>query len=342
MEDIYTDSFYASMKDKENGCRRAAEYVFGLIRPASVVDIGCGTGAWLGLFKACGAQVHGYDGDYVNREMLVIEQEEFTPYDLSETIPVDRRYDMAMSLEVAEHLDAGCVDRFVADLTQISDVVLFSAAIPGQGGDGHVNEQWPDYWQEKFEANGFVCCDCLRDVFWNMDELNYYYKQNIVLYVNKEKEALIQKLRSMEKRPMMNIVHPITYLKYKSNLELMDFMLNNPGGGYIEKYLKRQGIHSLSIYGTGRIGKCFYDICQKTEINIPFCIDARTDYTIGSIPTRTCQDIRDGEVDGIVVASGYHSEEMIKNIGHLQQTKVFSLMELLRMSQEQDEIVNRE
>ena len=136
MEDIYTDSFYASMKDKENGCRRAAEYVFGLIRPASVVDIGCGTGAWLGLFKACGAQVHGYDGDYVNRDMLVIEQEEFTPYDLSEKIPVDRRYDMAMSLEVAEHLDAGCADRFVADLTQFSDVVLFSAAIPGQGGDG--------------------------------------------------------------------------------------------------------------------------------------------------------------------------------------------------------------
>lgn len=241
MEDIYTDSFYASMKDKENGCRRAAEYVFGLIRPASVVDIGCGTGAWLGLFKACGAQVHGYDGDYVNRDMLVIEQEEFTPYDLSEKIPVDRRYDMAMSLEVAEHLDAGCADRFVADLTQFSDVVLFSAAIPGQGGDGHVNEQWPDYWQEKFEANGFVCCDCLRDVFWNMDELNYYYKQNIVLYVNKEKEALIQKLSSMEKRPMMNIVHPITYLKYKSNLELMDFMLNNTGGGVYRKISEKTG-----------------------------------------------------------------------------------------------------
>lgn len=189
MEEIYTDSFYDIMRDKENSCRQAARYVFDLIRPASVVDMGCGNGAWLALFKECGvSEIRGYDGDYVRKDMLVISEDEFTPFDLTKKLPVERRYDMAMSLEVAEHLEERLADQFIANITELSDVVLFSASIPGQGGDGHINEQWPSYWRTKFENNGFTCCDCIRDHCWNMEDLDYYYRQNIVLYVKNDRK----------------------------------------------------------------------------------------------------------------------------------------------------------
>lgn len=99
----------------------------------------------------------------------------------------------------------------------------------------------------------------------------------------------------------------------------------------MEKYFERHKIQNLSIYGTGRIGQYFYNICKKIKINIPFCIDARIDYRIEDIPTRTYHDVKDGEVDCIVVASGYHYREMEENVAHLQKTKVVSLWEVLNV-----------
>ena len=120
-KEIYTDSFYRFMKHKENSCKKAAEAIYQLLCPTSVVDIGCGTGEWLAHFKKCGASVvRGYDGSYVAKEMLAIAQEEFLPCNLSENIQVDRKYDLAVSLEVAEHLDACCADQLVANITGFS------------------------------------------------------------------------------------------------------------------------------------------------------------------------------------------------------------------------------
>lgn len=334
MERVYTESFYSDMHRKKNTCRRAVEYVYDLLHPKSVVDIGCGTGEWLALFKECGVlEIRGYDGDYVKKDWLAITEDEFTVCDLSQEIVHDRNYDLAMSLEVAEHLDECHADRFVRDLSNFSDVILFSAAIPGQGGDGHVNEQWSSYWQTKFEANGFTCCDCIRDFFWDVEELDYYYKQNTVLFVQNSNKKLIEKLQSLEKRNMRDIVHPVAYLKYKLNLEIMSLLLNDAGGIYIRACLEKLGIHSLAIYGTGRLGKYFYDICKRSKVKIPFCIDERTDYTIDTVPTRFYKEVTDQDVDCIVLASGYHYQEMKRNLIHFQKTMIISLEELLKMSQ---------
>lgn len=334
MEDIYADSFFDRMKQKNISCRKAVRYVFDLIHPKSVVDIGCGTGEWLALFKECGvSEVRGYDGSYVGKDVLAISEDEFVPYNLTQQIVNDKQFDLAMSLEEAEHLEERYADRFVTDITKFSDVILFSAAIPGQGGDGHVNEQWPSYWRTKFEENGFVCCDCVRDFFWNIEELDYYYKQNVFLFVRNSSKKLIEKLQGIEKRHMTDVVHPIVYLKYKSNLDIMSLMMNDTGGEYIKSYFEKLNICKLSIYGTGRLGKYFYEICKRAKMQIPFCIDVRTDYTIDTVPTRSYKDVTDQDVDCIVIASGYHCQEMLGNIAHLKETMIISLEELLKLSQ---------
>ena len=94
------------------------------------------------------------------------------------------KYDMAFSIECAEHLDKSAADNFINNLCRASDVILFSAAIKYQGGDHHVNEQFPSYWKEKFEFNGYKCIDCIRPTFWNDRGMDVIYRNNTMLYVN--------------------------------------------------------------------------------------------------------------------------------------------------------------
>lgn len=167
--------------------RAVAPKVFGLIRPASVIDIGCGGGHWLAAFRECGvAKVHGVDGTYVDASQLAIPRECFTPHDLSQPFATTATYDLAMSLEVGEHLPASAADGLIALLTALAPAVFFSAAIPFQGGTDHINEQWPEYWAERFAARGFATFDCLRDAFWGHPDIAPWYAQNMLLFVRKE------------------------------------------------------------------------------------------------------------------------------------------------------------
>src|SRR3981081_11169 len=120
--------------------------VIDLVRPRSVVDIGCGTGTWLAAFRRDGVpDVFGIDGDWAPRDRLQLTGGQVAHHDPSQPLDLGRRFDLAICLEVAEHLPAASADALVALLTRHAPVVLFSAAIPGQGGTGHVNEQRPVY-----------------------------------------------------------------------------------------------------------------------------------------------------------------------------------------------------
>ena len=107
----------------------------------SVVDVGCGTDVWLSVLKEKGVKtIQGYDGNWVlDAEALAIPRECFSAVDLNKSFEVDRRFDLAMSMEVAEHLVPESSANFVRSLTRLSDIVLFSAAVPGQGGTNHIN-----------------------------------------------------------------------------------------------------------------------------------------------------------------------------------------------------------
>jgi SAM-dependent methyltransferase len=180
----YDDGFYDEI---DHWSRASAAVVvpwlFTALRPRSVLDVGCGRGAWLAAFKSCGVtDVLGLDGDYVDRGSLHIDASEFRAVDLIAPPDLGRTFDVAVSLEVAEHLPPDSADSFVEFLTSAAPVVLFSGAIPGQGGVHHVNEQWPPYWAQRFAAAGYRAVDAVRPQFWNDDRVGYYFAQNIVLY----------------------------------------------------------------------------------------------------------------------------------------------------------------
>ena len=187
--------------------------VLELLRPRSVVDVGCGCGTWLAVFRRHGVEdVLGIDGDYVDREQLDIPREQFFPHDLMTRLRLGRTFDLAMSLEVAEHLPPEAATGFVASLTRLAPRVLFSAAVPHQGGEGHVNRQWPAYWAELFGAHGYVAIDCFRRGLWLDERVEWWYAQNVLLYVRRDRldEALERELARLEDHTLP-LVHPGLY-----------------------------------------------------------------------------------------------------------------------------------
>jgi len=142
---------------------------------------------------------------------LLIKQDEFLQHDLAEPIKLGKRFDLAISLEVAEHLPSGCADQFVENLVSLSNFVLFSAAPPLQGGTNHINEQPIEYWVEKFEQRGYVAIDCLRPYLWNDDRIGSWYRQNIMLAV---KASRVTELVLPKELPRPNsYLHPDIFLK---------------------------------------------------------------------------------------------------------------------------------
>lgn len=186
MTHIYSDTFFDYI---DSGARHSAQAITGLLggwlRPQSVADLGCGRGVWLDVWQRQGvADVLGIDGDYVNRDTLAIDPGDFQPADLTEPVRFRRRFDLAQSLEVGEHLPTRASDTLVQSLCDASDRVLFSAAVVGQGGEFHINEQPLAFWQEKFAARGYTAYDCLRPFVRQNTAIEPWYRYNAVLYVN--------------------------------------------------------------------------------------------------------------------------------------------------------------
>lgn len=148
--------------------------------PGSVVDVGCGTGTWLSVFKEQGVKtVFGIDGNNVDLNQLHIDRSEFAAYDLTEPIRLDKRFELAICLEVAEHLPEVSADALVSTLCDLSDKILFSAAMPYQGGQNHLNEQFFDYWKIKFNQKGYLSRDLFRPKIWNDSRIDCWYRQNM-------------------------------------------------------------------------------------------------------------------------------------------------------------------
>jgi SAM-dependent methyltransferase len=157
-----------------------------LFKPKSVVDIGCGLGDWLSTFQKNGVEkILGVDGNWVNKNNLYIKEDHFLEQNLTIPLRLNQKFDLAMSLEVAEHLPESAADTFIETLTNLSDNIVFSAAVPNQGGQNHINEQWHTYWIEKFEQKGFYCHDIIRPLIWDNEKVEWWYKQNILHFTKK-------------------------------------------------------------------------------------------------------------------------------------------------------------
>src|SRR5256885_16721965 len=178
----YNPKFYRELASAQESAREILPLVLELVNPASVIDIGCGTGKWLAIAHELGVrEILGIDGPWVKAQ-LAIPPGMFVEHDLSTPLKLDRRFDLALSLEVAEHLSASAARGFVRSLSDAADVVLFSAAIPGQGGRRHVNEQWPAYWAELFHEQSYECYDYLRPRIWSNPRVAWHYAQNSMIF----------------------------------------------------------------------------------------------------------------------------------------------------------------
>ena len=204
-------------------------YLVECFNPQSVLDVGCGTGTWLKIFQDHGVKdIKGLDGDFVNIELLQqnISIDQFQPADLTEPFDLKRKYDLVISLEVAEHLPETAADHFIASLTRHADTIIFSAALPGQGGQNHLNEQWKQYWIEKFSALNFMVFDILREKFWNNHKVDWWYKQNMLVFSNIDLSALLTPNKLMLEAIHPDLLHQnleyISYLQsYINQLETM-------------------------------------------------------------------------------------------------------------------------
>ena len=222
--ETYNRAFYAAQVEES---ARSATVMVPIIlnllpRIASVVDLGCGTGVWLHHFKASGVpQVLGLDGGAPDDGMLLLRHNEFRRADLAKPVHLPQRFDLAMSIEVAEHLPPSAAPAFVANLCRLSDAVVFGAAIPGQGGTWHVNERWPSYWTALFEAEGFEILDVLRPQVWYDQRVEWWYAQNTVMYVRRSRDDLVATIKAAtgNNRTIVDIVHPRCFEAYRRPLE---------------------------------------------------------------------------------------------------------------------------
>jgi SAM-dependent methyltransferase len=178
----------------DRGAIRSAEIVVrelaAHLRPQSFLDVGCGRGGWVRAWKRSGCNdVLGIDGAHVDRKTLYIAPEEFVVKDLASPFDLGRRFDLVQCLEVAEHLPAPAADGLIDGLVRHGDVVLFGAAVPGQGGLHHVNEQLLEYWRGMFAARGYKAFDMLRPRIYQDVTVEPWYRFNSLIYANPAGQA---------------------------------------------------------------------------------------------------------------------------------------------------------
>ncbi|HEX5210351.1 MAG TPA: methyltransferase domain-containing protein [Pseudolabrys sp.] len=229
----YDPSFFHGF---ENASYRSAKEVVPLLidlfRPRSVLDVGCGVGTWLRAFSEAGVgMVFGRDGEYALSAGLHIAADLFEPTDLTRPFTSARKFDVVLSLEVAEHLPRESAPGFVRSLCESADVVVFSAAIPHQGGTHHVNCQWQSWWAGIFQSNGFRAYDLVRPMIWGNDRVSFWYQQNIVVYI-KEGSAFSDAHQAV-RAEALDLVHPQLYLSIDTDL----FRLNAQARRAIAKVL---------------------------------------------------------------------------------------------------------
>ncbi len=221
MEKVYIHDISVN---NTNASSQVVPILIDMFKCSSVLDVGCGTGTWLKSFADCGvADIMGIDGDFVDRKLLTnnIPEKYFLPYDLTTPFDLAREFDLVISLEVAEHLPPESAEGFIKSLVKHGNTIVFSAAVPGQGGQNHLNEQWKYYWTSLFMQFGYKAFDLIRPLIWNNVKVDWWYKQNIIVFSQQE-------IRNIKIDPtiVLDTIHPDLF---KQN---QDYII------YLQEYVK--------------------------------------------------------------------------------------------------------
>lgn len=213
----YIHSTYDEYRSgSERSAAIIADILVPLLKPRSVMDVGCGTGGWLEAFRARGVElVHGVDGPW-SPAGKNLRPGEFSVCDFEKNDgPVElpaERFDLVLSMEFIEHVAEERADALVAFIASHGDALLISGAIPLQGGEHHVNERWLEYWTAKFAVHGFKPYDALRLALWDEQGVESWYRQNMVLYFRGEVPEAVRQWGETQAIEALNkpraLVHP--------------------------------------------------------------------------------------------------------------------------------------
>jgi SAM-dependent methyltransferase len=215
-ERLYNHLYGKQLVSERDMNAHSAEVLFDIAARyfpiSSVLDIGCGLGTWLAVAKKRGADVLGVEGPWCKVESLEVESELVLIQDLEEPLELDRKFDVAVSIEVGEHLSAAAAPKLVKALVSHSNHVIFSAAVPFQGGHGHVNEQFLTYWINLFSEHGYRPLDVFRGHIWSDESIHWWLWQNVMLFASDAAIEANPKLtaESLVVRPL-DIIAPSIY-----------------------------------------------------------------------------------------------------------------------------------
>jgi SAM-dependent methyltransferase len=222
--DRYDSAFYDFTGDAaRSSAIEIVPLVLEMTSARSVVDVGCGIGTWLSVFLHLGIDdVLGLDGGHVDVSTLEIPRSAFRVWNIEQPLPDNRRFDLALCLEVAEHISAGRADALVDDLVRLAPIICFSAATPLQGGVGHVNEQWPTYWIRKFAERGLSVVDAVRPAVWDNENVAMWYAQNCFLFATSDalsgRQSLAEAYKSTRTH-QVDLVHPSLFLYHRLGMD---------------------------------------------------------------------------------------------------------------------------
>ena len=219
----YKASFYSDRKKRtQNASKKILHIVYkylGQPNVRSVIDVGCGVGVWLKYCEKRGAKTTGLEGKWLPKNLYVASGKLINSNFLKPLPNLNKSFDLCIQLEVAEHLPYWRANKFIFELTKYSPIILFSAAIPGQGGKGHINEQPLSYWVKLFGKNNYEIIDVIRPVIWDEKDIPIWYRQNTVLFVNKDyikKNRIFNNKILSKKKGVIDIVHPELFDDYRN------------------------------------------------------------------------------------------------------------------------------
>jgi hypothetical protein len=212
---LYSKSFYDSFSDiSYQAAKTMLPEIYRLYPFESMCDFGCGSGTWLRAgaetIESPAKRLTGIDGEHA-RASAHCDGGNFIFTNLENPLPPLDKHDLAISLEVAEHLPERRAKSFVTDICNTADVVFFSAAVKGQDGANHINEQPQSYWVDIFGQLGYSAYDFHRKKFWNHPLFTVcpHYVGNSFLYI-RNGHPLAAKLQGCQVKndDLIDVVHP--------------------------------------------------------------------------------------------------------------------------------------
>ncbi len=250
---VYNETFFDELQLTDfRSAQEIVPIILDFVDAKSVIDVGCGSGAFLSVFQQYGIEdIQGIDSASLDAAVLHISREKILRHDLRQPFSLDREFDLVTCIEVAEHLPESCAQQIVDNLIRLGSVVLFSSAIPHQGGTNHINEQWPEYWAKLFANRGYTVIDCLRERIWQNDNVTYWYAQNLLWYVKSDQLKKYPRLAAHAQSTSPNLltwIHPKTYVKNYDRLNSPMILIMRFAWSLIPRWLRLRLVKPLGSF----------------------------------------------------------------------------------------------